>query len=45
MNDLSALINSYKQWLRETNNRDELYKWEAIKSFKIPGPLTLQIFA
>lgn len=34
MNDLSALMNNYKQWLRETNNRDELYKWEATKHFQ-----------
>lgn len=34
MNDLSKLVNNYKQWLRETNNRDELYKWEATKVFQ-----------
>ncbi|MEN6599071.1 MAG: AAA family ATPase [Rectinema sp.] len=34
MNDISALVKNYKQWLRETNNRDELYKWEATKLFQ-----------
>lgn len=34
MNDLSALMDNYKAWLRETKNRDELYKWEATKHFQ-----------
>jgi len=34
MNDISVLVENYKQWLRETQNRDELYKWEATKHFQ-----------
>ena len=34
MNDLSTLMANYKAWLRETKNREELYKWEATKHFQ-----------
>jgi len=34
MTDLRALFEPYKEWLRGTLNRDELYKWEAVKHFQ-----------
>lgn len=34
MTDLRALFEPYKEWLRSTQNRDELYKWEAVKHFQ-----------
>ena len=34
MTDLRELFEPYKEWLRSTLNRDELYKWEAVKHFQ-----------
>jgi hypothetical protein len=31
---IPELVIRYKQWLRETENRDEIYKWIAVKHFQ-----------
>jgi len=34
MTDLTVLMSQYKNWLRETKNKDEIYKWEATRTFQ-----------